>query len=219
MRLGPVCWVEVQLPQPGCSPTPSLMGNKGLPARATFQARYSWCSWKQTRVNGGDLPSSQRSSTQTLGQRGSAGPQSIWSLTAVAITHFGFNYCVELMSSWLGNHLLDWRFSKGFINGSRCKRGPLIQDHCSTVLWQWWSSFLFSFFLFPFQWPLCHISVSTLFLWIFLEKGHQSPTSHICRAANATLHLQVLICFMTSIKFLYFSLSICKMVTKIFIDK
>jgi hypothetical protein len=112
MRLDWVCWMEVRLSQPGCSPVPSLIGSMMLLAPAIFESRCSWCCWKPARVNGGDVPSSQRSSTQTLGQSGRAEPQSIWCLTAVAITPLGLNYCLELMNYWLVKHLLEWYFSK-----------------------------------------------------------------------------------------------------------
>lgn len=59
--------------------------------------------------------------------------QSIWSLTAVAITPFGFNYCGELMNYWLAKHLLDWHFSKEFVNGSRWECSSKRQDHSSQV--------------------------------------------------------------------------------------
>lgn len=133
MRLDHVHWVEVQLSQPGCSPVPSPLGNMALPAAAVSQSRCSWYCWKQARVNSDDMPSSQRSSTWTRGQRGRAWPQSIWSLTAVPITPFGFSCYEKVMNFWLTKHLLDWHFSKEFINGSRCECSSLIQDHCSEV--------------------------------------------------------------------------------------
>lgn len=82
----------------------------------------------------GGVPSSQRSSTWMLGQSGRDGPPSIWSLTAVAITPLGSNYCLELMNYWLANYLLDGHFSKGFANGSRCAAAT-IQGHGSEAAW------------------------------------------------------------------------------------
>lgn len=134
MRLDHVRCVEVQLLQPGCSPALSLLGNMVLPAATISQATCSWYCCKQARVKSGDMPSSQCSSTWTLGQRGRARTQSIWSLTAVAITPFGFNCCIGLMNYWLAKHLLDWHFSKEFTNGSRRECSSLIQDRCSKIL-------------------------------------------------------------------------------------
>lgn len=71
MRLDHVHWVEVQLSQPGCSPVPSLgawLCQQPSPSPdATGTAG-------QARVNSDDMPSSQRSSTWTQGQRGRAWP-------------------------------------------------------------------------------------------------------------------------------------------------
>lgn len=75
LRWDPVCQVQVQPSPPGCSPAPSLARNAVLPATAIVQARCSWCRWKRARVSGGDVPSSQRSSAQTRGHRGGAGPR------------------------------------------------------------------------------------------------------------------------------------------------
>lgn len=92
VREDPGCWLAVQLSQPG--------GHAA--ARASIlQARGSWCCWRQARASGGDVPASQHSCTRTPGRCGRAGPRRIWSLTAVAITHFGFIYCRELMNCWL----------------------------------------------------------------------------------------------------------------------
>lgn len=135
-RLGHVQRLELQLSQPGCSPVPSLLGNTLLPAAAISQARRSWHCWKQARANGGDMPTSQGSSTWMLGRHGRAGPQSIWSLTAVPITPFSFPCRIKLMNYWLAKHLLAWHFSKVFINGSRCECHSLVQDRCSQALWQ-----------------------------------------------------------------------------------
>lgn len=104
-------WVEAHLSQLGCSPAPN---SNHLPSQMQLYR------WKLARVDGGDVPSSQRSSIWMLGQSGRTGPQSIWSLTAVAITPLGFNYCLELMNCWLARNLLDWHFSKGFKNAARC---------------------------------------------------------------------------------------------------
>lgn len=52
----------------------------------------------------------------------------------MAITPLGSNYCLELMNYWLANYLLDWHFSKGFINGSRCAAAT-IQGHGSEAGW------------------------------------------------------------------------------------
>lgn len=125
MRFYWVCWVEAWLSQPGCSPAPH---NSHLPDQmqlVLLEAGQNEC---------GGVPSSQRSSTWMLGQSGRDGPPSIWSLTAVAITPLGSNYCLELMTYWLANYLLDWHFSKGFINGSRCAAAT-VQGHGSEVGW------------------------------------------------------------------------------------
>lgn len=67
------------------------------------------------------------------------GPQSIWSLTAVVITPFRFNYCIKLMNYWLVVHLLGWLFSKECRNGSRGECRVVARGHCrATVLWQQW---------------------------------------------------------------------------------
>lgn len=158
------------------------------------------------------MPSSQHSSTWMQGQRGRARPQSIWSLTAVAITSFGFNCCIKLMNYRLAKHLLDWHFAKEFINGSRCECSSLIRD---AVVRFYDSnqppphSTLPSFLSSGSSPRVCYAS-STLFPWTFLEKGYQPSISRICREANAKFHLGVLIGFKTSIRFyvLFFGLSI-----------
>lgn len=103
----------------------------------------------------------------------------------------GFNYCGELVSYWLAQHLLEWHFSQEFINGSRCGCSSKRQDRCSQVypvmslfrapLPAFLSSGISSPSLFGFVHP---------FSWgAFLEKKHPPPMAHICRGANANLHL------------------------------
>lgn len=85
-----------------------------------------------------------------------------------------------------GTAFIRWHFSQEFINASRSGRSSKRQDRCSQVylrapLPAFLSSGISSPSLFGFVHPLS---------WgAFLQKKHPPPMAHICRGANANLHL------------------------------
>lgn len=105
LRLDHVCWLQVHPSQP-CS----LPGH-GAASTASLQASCCWCCWPQARWAWWCAQFTAFLHADP-GTRRQGWAPSIWRLTAVAITHFGFNYCLELLDDWLAMHLLDWLFSK-----------------------------------------------------------------------------------------------------------
>lgn len=76
----------------------------GAASTASLRPSCSWCCWQQARR--------AWSCAQFTAFLHTDWAPSIWSLTAVAITPFGSNYCLELVNYWLAMRLLDWLFSK-----------------------------------------------------------------------------------------------------------